>query len=170
MVLDSVEYEKLLVDSPDVREDTAPAYLVRHPRKTSTPISPLLIWLASAILLVCCIDLMALIYVWRMSGTVFQDKNFAANLEYADPYIGLTELYTSGKVNSSPIDPILIRPRISAQVYVDEADRLTPRGERDYWHETWGMLSPHERHLHVTPNVSLRIHCRSALGLTIFES
>ena len=89
-----------------------------------------------------------------MSRTVFQDKDFAANLEYADPYIGLPELYASGQVNSSLIDPILIRPRVSTQVFVDEPDKLAPRGERDYWHKTWGMLSPHERRLHVTPNVS----------------
>ncbi len=125
------------------------------PKATSdSPISPLLLWLAGAVLLVACIDLLSLAYIWRMSGTVFQDKDFAANLEYADPYIGLTELYASGRVNASPIDPILIRPRVSAQVYVDRPDRLAPRGERDYWHATWGTLSPNERHLHVTPNVS----------------
>ncbi|KAM5531441.1 hypothetical protein V8D89_014898 [Ganoderma adspersum] len=163
MAFDSVEYENLLdnADTPDVREDTIPAYLVRRPRNISTPMSPLLLWLASAVLLVGCIDLIALAYVWHMSGTVFQDKDFAANLEYADPYIGLAELYASGRVNSSPIDPILIRPRVSAQVYVDEPDKLAPRGERDYWHETWGMLSPHERHLHVTPNVHTIVQFRA---------
>lgn len=117
--------------------------------------SPLLLWIGSTVLLVACIDLIALAYIWHMSRTVFQDKSFAENLEYADPYIGLTELYASGKVNSSPIDPILIRPRVSAKVYVNSPDKLAPRGERDYWHETWGMLSPNERHLHVTPNVSV---------------
>ncbi|PIL34475.1 hypothetical protein GSI_03252 [Ganoderma sinense ZZ0214-1] len=175
MPYDSVEYEKLLdnVDSLDVRKDTVPAYLVEYaaridmspdiPRKTrSTPISPLVVWLASAVLLVGCIDLLALAYVWRISGTVFQDKDFAAaTLEYADPYIGLTELYASGKVNSSPIDPILVRPRVSAQVYVDQPTKLAPRGERDYWHETWGMLSPNERHLHVTPNVHTIVQFRA---------
>ena len=69
-----------------------------------------------------------------------------------------TELYASGKVNfSSPIDLILVRPRISAQVYVDGPDKFKPRGvDRDYWHETWGMLSLHERHIHITPSVSVR--------------
>ena len=89
-----------------------------------------------------------------MFGTVFQDKDFAGTLEYANPYIGLEELYQSGKVNSSYIEPIIIRPRISAQVFVEDPDRLAPRGEHDYWHETWGMLSPNERRLHVTPTVS----------------
>ena len=67
-------------------------------------LSPLLLWLADAALLVGCIDLIVLTYVWCMSGTVFEHECFAANLEYADPYIGLTELYASaGKVNSSSV-------------------------------------------------------------------
>ena len=91
-----------------------------------------------------------------MYGTVFQDKDFAGTLEYANPYIGLKELYESGTVNSSKLDPILLRPRISAQVFVDQPDRLSPRGERDYWDQTWGLMSPNEKHLHVTSKASVR--------------
>ncbi|TFK82242.1 hypothetical protein K466DRAFT_500655 [Polyporus arcularius HHB13444] len=96
-----------------------------------------------------------------MFDTVFQDKDFALNLEYANPYIGLKELYESGKLNSSEIAPILIRPRVSAQVFVDQPDKLAPRGEHDYWDETWGMLSPNERRLHVTPKVHTVVQFRA---------
>ena len=109
-------------------------------------------------MLVAFTDLVALAYVTHMYSTVFQDKDFASNLEYANPYIGLKELYESGKVESSEIAPILIRPRVSAQIFADEPNKLTPRGEHDYWDDTWGMLSPNERHLHVTPNVSATIY------------
>ena len=133
------------------------AVFMSSKRADNTPskhISPVLLWLAAAVCIVACVDLVALTFIWRMFGTVFQDKDFAGTLEYANPYIGLEELYQSGKVNSSHIEPIVIRPRISAQVFVEDPDRLAPRGEHDYWHETWGMLSPNERRLHVTPTVS----------------
>ena len=120
----------------------------------------LLSWLAAAVVIVAVSDLLALAYIARMFDTVFQDENFAANLEYASPYIGLKELYESGQVNSSKIDPILIRPRVSAQVFVDEPDRLAPRGEHDYWSPAWGTLSPNERHLYVTPKVRAFVICQ----------
>ncbi|KAI0710871.1 hypothetical protein C8Q76DRAFT_738985 [Earliella scabrosa] len=107
------------------------------------------------------IDFLSIVHVARMLDTVFQDKNFAANLEYANPYIGLKELYDSGKVKPFKIDPILIRPRISAQVFVNEPDRLAPRGEHDYWSPTWGMLSPHEHHLYVTSKIHTIVQYRA---------
>ena len=120
---------------------------------SSPRISPLLLWFSAALAVVATIDLLAIVHVVRMFDTVFQDKDFAANLEYANPYIGLKELYDSGKVKPSKVDPILISPRLSGQVYVDEPDRLAPRGEHDYWSPMWGMLSPHEHHLYVTSKV-----------------
>ncbi|RDX40722.1 hypothetical protein OH76DRAFT_308685 [Lentinus brumalis] len=131
------------------------------PSREGEHIPRLLLWLAAAVVLVACTDLIALAYVARMFGTVFQDKDFALNLEYANPYIGLKELYESGKLNSSEIAPILIRPRVSAQVFVDQPDKLAPRGEHDYWDETWGMLSPNERRLHVTPKVHTIVQFRA---------
>ncbi|KAI0700813.1 hypothetical protein C8T65DRAFT_580024 [Cerioporus squamosus] len=131
------------------------------PSRESERIPRLLLWLATALVIVTCTDLIALAYIARMFNSVFQDKDFASNLEYANPYIGLKELYESGKVNSSEIAPILMRPRVSAQVLVDEPDKLAPRGEHDYWHETWGMLSPNERYLHVTPNVHTIVQFRA---------
>ncbi|TFK82237.1 hypothetical protein K466DRAFT_578243 [Polyporus arcularius HHB13444] len=152
-----VEYEELPTkrDSLDC-EDVEPS----SPEK-GEHIPRLLLWLAAAVVLVACTDLIALAYVARMFGTVFQDKDFALNLEYANPYIGLKELYELGMVNLSQIAPILIRPRVSAQVFVDQPDKLAPRGEHDYWDETWGMLSPNERRLHVTPNVHTIVQFRA---------
>ena len=89
-----------------------------------------------------------------MFDTVFEDKNFAAHLKFADPYIGLRELYEAGKINTSDIDPIILRPRASGQVFPDSPERVSPRGERDAWVPGWGTVSPHEKHLHVTRTVS----------------
>ncbi|OSC98581.1 hypothetical protein PYCCODRAFT_1439091 [Trametes coccinea BRFM310] len=124
-------------------------------------VSPLALWLGALVLVIACTDLGALLYVGYLSRTVFQDKNFAANLEYASPYIGLDELYASGKVNASKVDPITIRPRISAQVFVNEPGRLAPIGERDYWHKTYGRMSTHERRLQVTPEIHTIVQYRA---------
>ena len=113
-----------------------------------------LLLLAIAVAVVTLTDVLALAYTARMFDTVFQDRDIEATLEYANPYIGLKELYESGKVNSSKIDPILSRPRISAQVFLDQPSRLAPRGEHDYYSPTWGTMSPQERHTRVTPTVS----------------
>ena len=54
---------------------------LRDPAGTPGSILSHLLWLAGPVLVVGCIDLVALTYVWCMSGTVFQDKDFAANLD-----------------------------------------------------------------------------------------
>ena len=41
----------------------------------------------------------------RIMSTVFADVS-TADLEFASPYHGLAELYSSGKVDASPIAPI----------------------------------------------------------------
>ncbi|RPD54575.1 hypothetical protein L226DRAFT_260610 [Lentinus tigrinus ALCF2SS1-7] len=133
----------------------------RSPSGEGERIPPLLLRLATAIALVACVDLFALAYIAHMFRTVFEDKDFASNLNYANPYIGLKELYESGTVNSSEIAPVLIRPRVSAQVFVDQPNKLAPRGEHDYWDETWGMFYPDEKHLHVTPNVHTIVQFRA---------
>lgn len=124
-------------------------------RTPSTSTSPLALWLGALVLVIAATDLAAVAYTARLARTVFAPKDFAARLEYASPYIGLDELYASGQVNASVLEPITIRPRIAAQVFVQEPDRPAPRGEHDYWHETYGRMSPNERRLRVSPDVSL---------------
>ncbi|CDO69750.1 hypothetical protein BN946_scf184697.g22 [Trametes cinnabarina] len=155
---DSLDSEDTQLNSPEVGSNAEKPW--RSGKSSPSPdadrftaVSPLLLWLGALVLVIACTDLVALFYVGYLSRTVFQDKDFAAHLEYASPYIGLDELYASGKVNASKIEPLEIRPRISAQVFVKEPDRLAPRGERDYWHKTYGRMSPHELRLHVTPDI-----------------
>ena len=135
----------------------SPDYVPKH--RTNHSISPLLQWGILVLAGLVVIDLVAIIFVCRMFDTVFEDRGNLAGLKFADPYIGLKELYESGQVVSSNIDPIINRPRLSAQVYVNEPDKPAPRGERDHWIDGWGTLSPHERRLHVTPEVRCsRLH------------
>ena len=98
-------------------------------------------------------DVATLAYMWRMFHTVYRTTD-KQDLEFADPYIGLADLYASGKVNSSGIDPILVQPRVSAPVFRDRPNEMTPLGERDAWDNVWGTTSPNERHLQVNQNVS----------------
>ncbi|KAI0354404.1 hypothetical protein OH77DRAFT_1548467 [Trametes cingulata] len=161
------EYEGLLSRSGSLDSDeqqqpspTEKAWVTAKDSSTSRT-SPVLLWLGALVLVVGLTDLFALAYVAHLSRTVFQDKDFAANLEYASPYIGLKELYESGAVNTSKIDPITIRPRVSAQVFVDEPERLAPRGEHNYWHERYGTMSPNERRLLVTPSIHTVLQFRA---------
>ena len=112
-----------------------------------------LFWLGAAVVLVGCIDILALTYTYHLLGTVHQDRYFASTLEYANPYIGLEELYQSGRVQPSTLEPILVQPRVASQIYVDDLDKVAPRGEHDYWSESWGTMSSNERHVFVTPQV-----------------
>ncbi|OJT11907.1 hypothetical protein TRAPUB_11553 [Trametes pubescens] len=130
-------------------------------RTPSTSTSPLALWLGALVLVIAATDLAAVAYTARLARTVFAPKDFAARLEYASPYIGLDELYASGQVNSSVLEPITIRPRIAAQVFVREPDRPAPRGEHDYWHETYGRMSPNERRLRISPDVHTIIQFRA---------
>ncbi|KAI0325746.1 hypothetical protein GY45DRAFT_1329853 [Cubamyces sp. BRFM 1775] len=123
--------------------------------------SPLFLWVGALVLVIACTDLVALLYVGHLSRTVFQDKDFASHLEYASPYIGLKELYESGAVNKTEVDPITVRPRVSAQVFANDTDRLAPRGEHDYWHTRYGRMSPNERHLHVTSDIHTIVQFRA---------
>lgn len=136
-------------------------FICRSYRRSSSPqgstnenIPTRLFWLAITVTIIVLTDIVALAYTAHMLNTVFQDKDYAAKLEFADPYIGLKTLYESGKINASKIDPILLRPQVSAQVFLDEPRKLAPRGEHDYWSPGLGTLSTNERHLHVTPEVS----------------
>ncbi|KAH9934033.1 uncharacterized protein BXZ73DRAFT_100872 [Epithele typhae] len=105
--------------------------------------------------------MLGLAYLVHSYYTVFQDPADISRLEFASPYIGLKELYASGRVNSSRIDPILVRPRFSAQVFPEDAYRLAPLGERDRWENDFGRISPHERRLHVTPETHTIVQLRA---------
>ncbi|KAH9914384.1 uncharacterized protein BXZ73DRAFT_81682 [Epithele typhae] len=152
------EYHPLLPDTDDSRKEDSTSTLDLDERQKSVhtsarPASPVLRWAVVAVLLVALTDLIGIAYIAHAFRSVFQPTDYTSKLEFADPYVGLKELYSSGRIKSTPIDPILVRPRMSAQVFVDEPDRLAPRGERDYWSEQYGRLSPHERRLYVTPTV-----------------
>ncbi|KAI0643351.1 hypothetical protein C8Q79DRAFT_915164 [Trametes meyenii] len=87
----------------------------------------------------------------RIMNTVYADVG-TTDLEFASPYYGLAELYASGTINASHIDPILNTPRVVAQVFSDRPGELAPVGEHDTFNKVFGTLSPHEKHLQVSPN------------------
>ena len=106
-----------------------------------------------AIVFVTLTDSVAILYLAHANATIFRDKDFASKLEYADPYIGLKEMYSNGRASNVKIDPIVLRPDISAQVFTQEPYKVAVRGEHDYWDEEGARLSPNERRVHVSPNV-----------------
>ena len=97
-------------------------------------------------------DGVAVLYMSRIMNTVYADLS-TTDLEFASPYHGLAELYASGTINASHIDPILNLPRLVTQVSSEHPNQPGPPGAHDYWHPSFGTLSPHERRLRVAPGV-----------------
>ncbi|EIW52652.1 uncharacterized protein TRAVEDRAFT_174711 [Trametes versicolor FP-101664 SS1] len=85
----------------------------------------------------------------HIMATVYADVG-TTDLEFASPYYGLAELYESGSISASRIDPILNTPRVVAQVFSDRPNELAPVGEHDVFVKVFGTLSPHEKHLRVS--------------------
>ncbi|GJE92357.1 hypothetical protein PsYK624_085110 [Phanerochaete sordida] len=127
--------EEAMRDAPTGRMTWAPS------------ISPCLLVLA---VIITVSDLCALAYLWHLERTTYADIGFG-NLEFGDAYIGLDELYASPDIHTLEIKPIVLAPRVSAPVFRDAPDRLTPLGAHDIWSDTWGTTSPNERHLLVGP-------------------
>ncbi|KAI1782600.1 hypothetical protein LXA43DRAFT_1103694 [Ganoderma leucocontextum] len=111
-----------------------------------------LTWVLALVVIVAATDGIALFYMSRIMDTVFADLS-TDKLDFANPYHGLDALYSSGKINSSKIDPIQNIPRVVAQVFPDRPKEPAPVGEHDLFNKVFGTLSPHEKHLHVAPNV-----------------
>ncbi|KIP09677.1 hypothetical protein PHLGIDRAFT_34312 [Phlebiopsis gigantea 11061_1 CR5-6] len=143
------EYQGLLSEHKDGSlEDVRPPKGASSPPGSSGRSVTWLSCVAALFAIVVVTDVATLAYMWRMYHTVFRTTD-VQDLEFADPYIGLADLYASGTVNASKIEPILIQPRVSAPVYRDQPHKHTPLGERDTWDDVWGTTSPNERHLHV---------------------
>ncbi|KAI0041331.1 hypothetical protein FA95DRAFT_1501645, partial [Auriscalpium vulgare] len=70
------------------------------------------------------------------------------DLDMANPYVGLDELYASGIVNASKIDPVLTKARVTATVYSDRPGEMAPIGEHDVFGK-YGYLTAREQHFHV---------------------
>ncbi len=120
--------------------------------------SSALTWVLALLVIVAATDGIALLYMSRIMDTVYADLS-TDELDFANPYHGLDTLYSSGKINSSKIDPVQNVPRVVAQVFPDRPKELAPVGEHDLFNKVFGTLSPHEKHLHVSPNVrALRIN------------
>ncbi|OBZ73325.1 hypothetical protein A0H81_06838 [Grifola frondosa] len=111
----------------------------------------ILLWIITLLLIITVTDILSLLYVRHVFATVYSDSN-TAELEFANPYIGLAELYKYGGINASRIDPILNRPRVVAQVFRDRPMELAPLGEHDWFDPSYGTITPNEKHLKVDQN------------------
>jgi len=105
-------------------------------------------WLLSLLLVICMTDFAGFIYVYRLFQTHYADPVVPDHLPFANPYINLDGLYHSGRINSSKIEPFINKPRISAQVFSDRPDELSPKG-RGIVLDRYGTLSTNERRLWV---------------------
>ncbi|RPD52401.1 hypothetical protein L226DRAFT_259130 [Lentinus tigrinus ALCF2SS1-7] len=109
-------------------------------------------WVLALLLVVAATDAVTLLYISRIMDTVYADLS-TDELEFANPYHGLDALYRSGTIESSKIDPIQNIPRVVAQVFPGRPKELAPVGEHDLFNKAFGTLSPHEKHLQVSPDV-----------------
>ncbi|EMD31803.1 hypothetical protein CERSUDRAFT_88672, partial [Gelatoporia subvermispora B] len=108
-------------------------------------------WLIALLVFIVATDVFAFIKTSHMFRTVYPDRFLEdSRLEIANPYVGLEDLYRSGKANASRIEPILNTPRVITQVYRDRPDGPAPIGEHDFLNQ-YGTLAPNEKHLHVDP-------------------
>ncbi|GJE92370.1 hypothetical protein PsYK624_085240 [Phanerochaete sordida] len=155
-----LDYELVVADNLKT-EDSSQAERARGSRRASRPklLSPLTcLFILCAVIAVT--DLCALAYMQHLWKTSYAAPGLP-DLEFADPYIGLDDLYRSGLVHSPSIPPIVLAPRVCAPVFRDQPDRLTPVGTHDMWSDTWGTTSPNERHLHVNATTNTVIQFRT---------
>ncbi|KAF9562252.1 hypothetical protein CPC08DRAFT_687886 [Agrocybe pediades] len=98
------------------------------------------------------IDMIAFILVIRMlldANTIGSEDT----LEFRNPYIGLDELYTSGKVKSSTYSRLVNEPRFATQISSADPDRVFPV-DLHRWLTDFGFVSPSDRRLKVSTTVS----------------
>ncbi|KAI0057084.1 hypothetical protein BV25DRAFT_1813035, partial [Artomyces pyxidatus] len=85
--------------------------------------------------------------VARLFRTTYAPTS-TADLPFANPYVGLDELYRSGDANSTTVGSILTKPRVVAQLFPDEPAKHAPIGEHERF-GGYGMLTPREQHFQV---------------------
>ncbi|KAF9809791.1 hypothetical protein IEO21_07266 [Rhodonia placenta] len=130
----------------------------RASAKISAPQSKWSSWVSRVVCLLILVDLAVYLYIFR-SLLVLSD-DVLNDLEFRNPYIGLNELYASGRVNASRYEPIVNEPRIATQISSVEPDKVFPEDEHR-WLSTAGTMSPLDRHLHVSSNVHTILQFRA---------
>ncbi|OCH85540.1 hypothetical protein OBBRIDRAFT_784745 [Obba rivulosa] len=109
-------------------------------------------WLGLCAIVIGISDIFAMLYVSHLLRTLYPDPSVDnSQLEIANQYIGLADLYASGKFNASTIAPILVEPRAVGQVYRDHPDQLALIHAHEHITQL-GTVSPREQHLLVNPN------------------
>jgi len=87
------------------------------------------------------------------------------DLEYRSSYVGLDELYESGKLAPSRYNRTINMPRSAVQVYETYPDKVSAQGDHQ-WLSDFGTLAPPDRHLQVSGTVRA-IFKTTHLGLFI---
>ncbi|TFK42238.1 hypothetical protein BDQ12DRAFT_645786 [Crucibulum laeve] len=104
-----------------------------------------------AFMLFIAVDIAAYVYVARTIAD-FSITSTTDVMEFRDPYIGLDELYSLGKVKPSQYQHFINAPRLSVQISRSEPEKVFP-DDVHRWPSDFGQLSPPDRHLLVTPSV-----------------
>ena len=100
----------------------------------------------------------AIVYAY-VGRALFRDEAIP-KLELKNPYVGLDEMYGWGIVNSSYHAPVNNKARRVAHVFSNEPNRGSPVDEHRSL-TSYGMLSPPEQHLRVSPEVCPLLGSRS---------
>ncbi|TFK86959.1 hypothetical protein K466DRAFT_586786 [Polyporus arcularius HHB13444] len=143
---ESFEFEREVDNSSGAHKQARSARPRSHDRCAALP------WVFALLVVVAAANGITLLYMSRIMNTVYADLS-TDELEFANPYHGLDALYRSGTIASSKIDPIQNIPRVVAQVFPGRPKELAPVGEHDLFNKAFGTLSPHEKHLQVSPSV-----------------
>lgn len=101
------------------------------------------------------VDVCTIIYASHILREIYFEDDMAS-LPLGDPYIGLTELYTSSIMNATRVTNrnILNKPRIVTPVYAGNPSMSTAEEEL-VADGQYGTFSPHEKHFSVDQRVSV---------------
>ncbi|KZT04283.1 uncharacterized protein LAESUDRAFT_682844 [Laetiporus sulphureus 93-53] len=147
-----------LLDAGSREEDDTPEKASHARSQSQTIISSLLHGTTGILVLFIVLDLIAFLYVFRsvlaLSGPSTDE------FEFRNPYIGLDELYASGRVNASRYDPIVNVPRVAAQVSSTEPNKVGVEDEHRYL-SNFGTMTPLDRHLQVSSTIHTILQFRT---------
>ncbi|KAH8078057.1 hypothetical protein BXZ70DRAFT_689650 [Cristinia sonorae] len=113
-------------------------------------------WLALIILFLVLVDLSAFLYIARL---FLSTADNGKPLPVANTYVGLDDLYASGRVNASVYPPIKNRARVDAQISASEPNKVFPVDRLRKLSEL-GRISPPDLRLRVENDIHTIVQFR----------
>ncbi|CCL98203.1 uncharacterized protein FIBRA_00197 [Fibroporia radiculosa] len=131
-----------------------------HASRTHTN-SAFLKWATIFLCMIILIDLAVYLHVFRIILGLVDGSIAELEAEYRNPYVGLAELYASGRVNALHYGPITNVPRVAQQVSRSEPRKVFQEAVHRRWLGQFGTVSPNDRRLHVSNDLHTILQFRT---------